>query len=198
MDDLLLNATKIKEQSPPSNKPLSATTGELINISSGGICIEVREDQDFKLQTGELLGLDMEQHTNNQALYIGTVRWIKSQENNTILVGVKLLANFAKPAQAFMVDENNNSSHEVPIKVLMLPENPVLDQAKSVITPIHPFKENTLIKMLEEGNTQYCLLTEHCEKTKIFTQFMLSLDVDPELPFQSMREPQSKTAASQQ
>jgi len=116
---------------------------ELINQSEGGFCLKWSHEIPAQLQTGEIIGLEKKLESGEIVWEVGTLRWLKAQENHVTLVGVEILSPKALPIKARLCD--TESPYAIP--TLLLPEQSEKKLPMRLITPPLPFKSGNQVEL---------------------------------------------------
>jgi hypothetical protein len=142
---------------------------ELINQSNRGYCLKWLEEIPLQLQSGEIIGLIAKNDSAEQILSIGTIRWIKHEENNVLLIGVELLSLDALPIKARLTE--TTSQYAVP--TLVFPENLEKHKPMTIVTPPLPFKTGNEIEIEYENQTYTANLQKNYSDTPSYQEFGL-------------------------
>ncbi|HKK56261.1 GTPase [Marinobacter sp.] len=161
------------------NKPRSHYA-MLINTSPGGYCVNWKTDVPPSLQTGEVLAV---REHSNEPWSIAVIRWIRQIKNQGTKVGIGLLAPSAAPCGVRLIQKTGNSSEY--LRGLLLPQNDVVNQAATLITPRLPFQSNSRISMLYAGRKEDGTLARRVSATGSISQFELKLRSSGTLPAHS-------------
>lgn len=169
------------------------TVCEIVDESEGGYCLKwLQQDVSPQLQCGEIIGLEVEISPTQKIWSVGTIRWVKTEEDKSVLIGVQILSAEAIAVKARIAE----SSATQAVSALLLPEQP--DKGKesmSLITPLLPFKVGTEVE-LEYNNQQYPV---HLQKNEGLTACYLHFEIaflsqHISFPYKLHPEQQSRTA----
>jgi hypothetical protein len=109
---------------------------ELIDHSEGGFCLKWLQEIPTQLQCGEIVALEKEVRPGKKTWIIGTIRWLKNEEDQTILIGIQMLSPEVIPVKSCL--SNTHTGHMTP--TLLFPEQPQSEKPMTLITPSLPFK----------------------------------------------------------
>ncbi|MES9942427.1 MAG: hypothetical protein ABW104_08690 [Candidatus Thiodiazotropha sp. 6PLUC2] len=136
-----------------------------INESAGGYCLDWRGRDIPKIQVGELIGV---QSAMSAAQFgVGMVRWMRSGESNSMLVGIQMIAPNAMAVSAKITDQKSTQME----KCLLLPEVGTSGQPTSLISPSYPFSVGKTLLINDGENTQEIKLTRLLESSGSISQF---------------------------
>lgn len=138
---------------------------QMINVSPGGYCLKVTPDTNIQIKTGEIVGLREVHHKNWN---IGIVRWA-SHEDKRCLIGIELISPNAEAFGARIVRSAGAQTEFM--RALLLPENKLIGQSTSLITPCVPFKEGQKVSLVQKGKKQTIQLTKQLSSTPAIKQF---------------------------
>jgi len=106
---------------------------EIMDESSGGFRLKWLQEIPMQLECGEIIALQTSQDNN---WLIGTIRWLRHEQDHLIYLGVQILAEHAIPLKARIAESTGN--YDLPI--LLLPENQNISEPNKLVTPALPFK----------------------------------------------------------
>lgn len=149
-----------------SHKPLY--TCELIDKSERGYCLKWLQEIPPQLICGEILGLE----TGDQEWEIGTIRWLKHEENNVLLIGIQLLGKQGVALNVRSSTQNNS------VQTLLIPsKNP--DLPDILITPTVPYKAGQNLTLVYEGQHYEAALEKNKTQTPSFQCFSIAYTSEP-------------------
>lgn len=182
-----------EEADAPTQKPMRHTVYSVktTNTSPGGYCVEWTDPPDG-IHIGDLVCMreaEMEQADWN----IAVIRWVSQVKHAPTLLGLELISprGGAYAAQIKMPDGELSK----PIRVLLLPEIPLVGQAHTLVVPRMVFKEGQRITVTREEDSALVKLKRQVSSTGYFGQmdfeYLRQLDDDIE----SSKREQLPTAA---
>ncbi len=110
---------------------------------------------------------------------IGCIRWVSHTQANTQL-GIELISPSAAPYGGRITQKTGDPSEY--IRVLVLPENSVLSQPVTLLTPRVPFKEGNKVVINQRGKEVHVQLTKKINETGAYNQFEFRRKVSLENP----------------
>ncbi|MGD8587642.1 MAG: hypothetical protein PVG22_02320 [Chromatiales bacterium] len=140
---------------------------QTLNESAGGYCLNWCGDQIPKILVGELLGI--QSSLASQQFGIGLVRWMKSNPNQGMQVGVQMIA---PNATAVTAKKSADSKH--PLDCLLLPEVGSCGQPTSFVCPAFHFKTGDLLSLQDQGQNREIKLTRLLESSGSISQFQFT------------------------
>ncbi|EAR09530.1 hypothetical protein [Reinekea blandensis] len=143
-------------------------TGQLVNVSPRGYCIQWVDAAAPNLKTGEVIAIkeDQLQHWN-----LGVVRWIRQGKDIGTQMGVELLAPNSKPCGIRQL--HKTGAHGDYLRALYIPEIKAIGQDASVLTPRLPFNVGNKVTINLEGREEKYQLTKRILATGIISQFQI-------------------------
>lgn len=129
----MIDLTDVNEKFHQSNTAPPLYQCEIIDESSGGFRLKWLQEIPIQLECGEIIALQSNQDNN---WLIGTIRWLRHEQDHLIYLGVQILAQHAIPLKARVAESTGN--YDLPI--LLLPENQSIKKPSKLITPALPFK----------------------------------------------------------
>lgn len=135
------------------------------DTSPGGYCLEWRDQIPAQVKAGEVLGL---REKGRHRWGLGVIRWVQQELRSTRL-GVQLLAPKTVPYGASI--ELPSGEQGDYLKVLMLPELKVANQAATLLTAFAPFQEYTRLILNAHGDRFETQLTRRLFSTGSISQF---------------------------
>ena len=161
-------SSKADEPKPPV--PLQIQHWQLRNESAGGYRLSLGDEQECKVQVGELVG--MRPLTSKQAWEIGVVRWLRQSSELGLEIGLQILAPQARPA---MVKNEKAGGRAAEFQyALLLPELPSIKQPASIVTPILLFQPGNELLLHIPGHHITLRLEESLQDSGSFIQFRYS------------------------
>ena len=145
-------------------------TCELIDKSERGYGLKWMQDIPPQLICGEIIGMEHEKEWE-----LGTIRWLKHEEDNSLLIGVQLLSRHGIPVKAQSVQ------HPAMMRTLLIPGLGTQDRHKSdmLITPTLHFKAGQTISIILGEKTYEAKLEKGITQTPSFQLFPLTYVGDP-------------------
>jgi hypothetical protein len=149
------------------NRPRGAETFAFrtLNESAGGYCLHWYGDQTPKILVGELIGI--RSSLSHRQFGLGLVRWMKSTLNESMQVGIQMIAPNATAVTAKRI----NKSSPQPQDCLLLPEVGTSGQPTSLVCHAFPFKVGDLLILDDCGLSHEIKLTRLLESSGAITQF---------------------------
>ncbi len=160
---------------------------ELINQSEKGYCLKWPDDVPSQLQTGEIIGLEIESESKAKLWSIGTIRWLKNESDHSILIGVELLSEEALAVETQLADTTSHYS----ISTLVFPEIPEHQIPMRLIAPLLPFKIGNEIE-IEYNSHSYCATLQ-----KIYSATASYQEFGLHFAYEALEFPQRKASVSQ-
>ncbi|MCU7906581.1 MAG: hypothetical protein KZQ76_12210 [Candidatus Thiodiazotropha sp. (ex Epidulcina cf. delphinae)] len=150
-----------------SKIPMDGTTNlfNTINESAGGYCLDWRGKHIPKVQVGELIGVQSAMSASQFG--VGMVRWMRSSDNESMQVGVQMIAPNALAVTAKPAHQKGGKSEEC----LLLPEVGTSGQPTSFICPVYPFSLGKTLRINDGENTKEIKLTRLLESSGAIAQF---------------------------
>ncbi len=162
---------------------------ELINQSEKGYCLKWPDEAPIQLQTGEIIGLEIEIEPNSGKVWsIGTIRWLKNESDNSIFIGVELLSLEALAVETRLAD--TTSPYSIP--TLVFPEIPEKNIPMRLIAPPLPFKTGNEIELEHNNHVYSATLQKVYSTTASYQEFGLHF------AYQALVFPQRKVTANSQ
>jgi hypothetical protein len=155
----------------PASPPQRHTvfTVESSNVSAGGYCVEWAGLPDG-INIGDVVCLS-EREDGDGHWSIAVIRWLSQVKDAPTLLGLELLSpgGTAYAGQVRLAD----GSHSGPIRVLLLPEIPLVGQPHTLLAPRLVFKEDQKIILTRKGESMLIKLRRRLATTAAFGQFDL-------------------------
>ncbi|MCU7851950.1 MAG: hypothetical protein KZQ80_07035 [Candidatus Thiodiazotropha sp. (ex Monitilora ramsayi)] len=139
-----------------------------INESAGGYCLDWKGEQIPKIQVGELIGVQSAMSANQFG--VGMVRWMRRTRDDSLQVGVQMVAPNAMAVNARL--ESNKKDE--PQECLLLPEVGTSGQPTSFICSSYPFKLGHELIVNEGENLREIKLTRLLEASGAVSQFQFA------------------------
>lgn len=158
--------TEIRRHSDRQPEPAADRPGyndhqlKMVNVSSGGYCLEWPAEITAKLKTGELVGIRETRHASWSA---AIVRWVHRNNETISSIGVELLSPRVIPFGARITNRAETAGEEY--RVLLLPELTPVGQAATLVTPALPFHEKHKLELLQPGRVVTVQLTRQVAAT---------------------------------
>ncbi len=153
--------------SPTSHQLLEA---DIINMSPGGYCLCIYGQLPKQVQTGEIIGLQLDDVEHNDHWNIGVICWIKRHAKIPgVHLGVQLIAPSAKAVKTQI--KNQLKHQEAYQNALVLPELKGIGQPPTlVISPILFNKKQHID--ISDGHYHFnAMLTQLVSATQSYNQF---------------------------
>jgi hypothetical protein len=156
---------KIWEDEP--KKPLDSTTNlfHTINESAGGYCLDWRGKKIPKIQVGELIGV--QSAISPSQFGVGIVRWMRSSDDDSMKVGIQMIAPNALAITAIESGQMSSTKQEC----LLLPEVGTSGQPTSFICSSHTFELGKVLLVNDGENNKHIKLTRILESNGSISQF---------------------------
>ena len=155
------NETENKESSKYHDHPV-----KMINSSAHGYCIEWPSNKPAAIKTGEIIGVK-EAHSHNWS--IAVIRWVKRARDGQTQIGLELLSPSASPYGARVIHKTGSQGDYV--RVLVLPEIPMIKMPITLLTPRVPFQVGQKAVINQRGKEVEVQLTKKLNKTGAYNQF---------------------------
>lgn len=141
--------------------------GELIDESIGGYCLKWQGEVPPQLQCGEIIGIRSENGEENWT--IGNIRWLKTEDDQTVMIGIQILSTYAAPVSARFIDATSQQG----IATLLLPEIEENDKPMTLVTPSLPFKSGQEIELEYLGQVYPVMLQKSYSQSTLYQEFAL-------------------------
>ncbi|ROR98771.1 hypothetical protein EDC56_3510 [Sinobacterium caligoides] len=139
------------------------------NVSPGGYCIAWPENLHTHIKTGEILAVRESQHTCPS---VAIVRWVKRSEHQPTQLGIELLSPACTAYVGRMIPKVGAPSSYM--RVLMLPEIKLINQAATIITPPITFSTDAKLELFNDSDALTIKLNERVAATGSINQFEYS------------------------
>jgi hypothetical protein len=133
-----------------------------INESAGGYCLDWRSGELSMVRVGELIGIQSPSISGQYG--VAAIRWILTQGEQSLQVGVEMLAPSALPVEVGTDDEYQ--------ACLLLPE--VGEQRSSLITSPHAFEPDSSLMIDGKGGRRPIRLLRMLESTGAFSRYQFN------------------------
>jgi hypothetical protein len=160
----LLEDEAVEEAPPRAKYPIYPV--QMINASPGGYCLDWSAELPPDILTGDIVSVLEE---DNKDWVIAVIRWVSRLEEGNTLVGLELLSPRALPYGACIHRKTGDATD--PMRVLLLPEIPLVGQPHTLITPRASFRERQKISLRGNGEEFYIQLQRQIAATGSFAQF---------------------------
>lgn len=117
----------------------------LINSSSHGYCLVWPKEIVAQLSTGEIVGIKDSRHQNWN---IATIRWL-NRESAITQLGLELISPSASAYGARVIRKKGGQGEFM--RVMVLPEIPVINRPLTILTPRVPFNEDQKVVLNQRG-----------------------------------------------
>lgn len=172
----------LAQEDAPSMKPIRHVVYSVktTNTSPGGYCVEWADPPEG-IHIGDLVCV-READMEHADWTIAVVRWVSHVKNAPTLLGLELISprGSAYAAQIKMP----NGEYTKPIRVLLLPEIPIVGQPHTLVVPRMVFKEGQRITLVCEQDSFLVKLKRQVASTGYFSQldfeYLRQLDEDIE------------------
>lgn len=151
-----------EEDNGPKGKELTA---QIENTSPGGYGI-ILHNPPSNVQTGELVVI-REPRINTWAL--GSIRWIRTRQNQPTQFGLELLAPKAEAVAVRILNKTGDNGEF--LRGIRLPALPAAGQEETLILPILPFKVGSKAELVDEKMQQRIQLVKRQASSKSFVQY---------------------------
>ncbi len=153
-------------EDPHEDHPIYS--GQMVNVSPRGYCIQWQEKPANNLKTGEVVAIKEEklQHWN-----LGVVRWLRQSKESGTQMGVELVAPNSKPCGIRQL--HKTGAHGDYLRALYIPEIRAIGQDASVLTPRLPFQVGNKVTINIGGMETKYQLTKRLLSTGILSQFQI-------------------------
>jgi len=168
-----LEAQFQKEQpAKDEKKPLYyAETWLVLNESARGYCIKTIDSTAQRAQVGEIIGVRRNANGKTWKWGIGVIRWLRSDPQVGLLMGVEMLT---PDAAAIGIRAVNNARHDYQ-RTLMLPELKAVNQPTTLITSAVPYRTGQQFVINILGKEILIKLTKQLINTGLFAQFQFEI-----------------------
>ncbi|TXS93883.1 GTPase [Parahaliea maris] len=165
-----LTLARIEEQPPPDEargqERFTIYQATVVNASPGGYCLAWNDPTPVTLRSGDILCV---REPGHEDWVIATVRWISALEQASTLIGLELLSPRAMPYGTRVVGHGGALSR--PIRVLLLPEIPLVGKPHTLLTPRTGFRERQRVVLLGDGEEFLIQLLRQVSASSSYSQF---------------------------
>lgn len=155
----------IWQNSNQASQPQSIFRFKTLNESAGGYCLDWRGPQIPKILVGEIIGIQSSLVSNQFG--IGLVRWMKNSPQETLQVGIQMIA----PNALAIVARHEQQDQLISQECLLLPEVGTSGQPSSFISPSFPFHVGDTLTMDTGDTPREIKLTRLLESSGSISQF---------------------------
>lgn len=167
--DSLLN---IKENDSHKKKKFHLYDFSLVDEGSGGLCLTTKALDIPMLQTNEVVGIQYAETQYRQQWRIGLVRWFKRIDQETIHVGIQLMApNALTIAVCIYSSRIKTPSLKDLHRALLLPEMLNAEQPSSIILPSRNFSHECEVTVYHHQNKSQIVLAKPLLLNEHFCQY---------------------------
>lgn len=138
----------------------------MINSSPGGYCINWQGVLPNNVQTGELIGI---KERSFSQWSLGLIRWIKTEDTNSAILGLELIAPRANASVVRLIQKTGDPAQYM--HAFLLPAIKSIAQPTSLLVPKTPFKTGQRIELMNTKETSKLTLTKRIACTSSFNQF---------------------------
>ena len=163
--ETIVPVISIWEDQENNQKPANTFAFQTLNESAGGYCLKWCGDRIPKIHVGELIGV--RSSLAKQRFGIGLVRWLKSNPNESMQVGVQMIA----PDASAVTASKDQTSKQPPQDCLLLPEVGTSGQPTSLVCHAFPFKVGDQLTLDDQGQNCKIKLTRLLESNGAISQF---------------------------
>ena len=156
---------KIWEDQDKSQLDSATNLFHTINESAGGYCLDWRGKKIPKIQVGELIGVQSAMSASQFG--VGIVRWMRSSDNDSMKVGIQMIA---PNALAIIAAGNEQKAHNKE-ECLLLPEVGTSGQPTSFICSAQTFELGKVLLINDGENSQEIKLTRLLESSGSISQY---------------------------
>ena len=143
----------------------------ILNESAKGLMIQNKDEFKNKAQVGELVSIRRQLNGRAQKWGIGVIRWIKSNPDKSLQMGIEILNPNAAAIGIRAAGQQNAPMQ----RTLMLPELKNLKQPASLITSPVPWRVGNKIMINMLGKDIQATLTKSVQNTGLFAQFQFEI-----------------------
>jgi cyclic-di-GMP-binding protein len=164
VEDIQTPSTIWESETKNQNEP-TTNLFKTLNESAGGYCLDWKGKHIPKIQVGELIGVQTAMSVNQFG--VGMVRWMRRSTDETLQVGVQMIAPNAMAVSA----RQEKQKKQTPLECLLLPEVGTSGQPTSFICPTYPFRLGNVLEINEGENLREIKLTRLLEASGAISQF---------------------------
>ncbi|WP_111642577.1 hypothetical protein [Marinimicrobium alkaliphilum] len=148
-----------------SNPAAQVHRVSVVDTSRGGFCLEWQSAVPSQLRAGEVLGI---REPGQETWRIASVRWVQ-QARGVTQTGIQVLADYAKPLAAAIVNKTGEQSEY--LRALWLPERPALDTPQTLLVNALSFREGIKVLLFSPEGESSAQLRERLHSTGAISQF---------------------------
>lgn len=161
-----------KEQIANGKKNVyAAETWLILNESARGYCLQSMGGTHNRAQVGELIGIHRQTPSQTWKWGIGVIRWLRSDVQNGLLLGIEMLT---PDAAAIGIRAVNNAKHDYQ-RTLMLPELPAVNQPTTLVTAAVPYRVGHKLVINILGKEILIKLCKQVQNSGLFAQFQFEI-----------------------
>ncbi|MBS0288787.1 MAG: hypothetical protein JSS07_01960 [Proteobacteria bacterium] len=138
---------------------------EIINLSETGCRLKLLDTIPSKLQTGEIIGMELD--AINRKWSFGAIRWLKTDQDSSMMLGIELLGSQAIPVKTRIAE--TTTSYFVP--TLLLAAIPNQQKPMRLIAPPLPFKTGNELEIEYNDNTYAANLEKSYSSSSSYHEF---------------------------
>ncbi|MES9813748.1 MAG: hypothetical protein ABW161_12930 [Candidatus Thiodiazotropha sp.] len=161
----LESEVKIWEDGDKSQLDSTTSLLHTINESAGGYCLDWRGKRIPKIQVGELIGV--QSAISASQFGVGIVRWMRSTDNDSMKVGIQMIAPNALAITATESEKGKRKQEEC----LLLPEVGTSGQPTSFICSSYTFELGNVLSVNDGENNKQIKLTRLLESSGSISQY---------------------------
>lgn len=164
-----LTLARIEELPAPESREqerFNIYRAQVLNASPGGYCLTWNDPTPVTLRSGDILCV---REPGQPEWVIAAVRWISALEHANTLLGLELLSPRAMPYGARVVGHGGALSR--PIRVLLLPEIPLVGKPHTLLTPRTGFRERQRVVLLGDGEEFLVQLLQQVSASSSYSQY---------------------------
>ena len=169
------------------NRAYQTQEWKMVNVSAGGYCLLWDNKETVRAQVGELVGIRDESNPDSFQWRLGTIRWMKSQNNTDLELGIQMLSPSAIAITATPTTERKQAPAS--LRGLLLPEIASIQQQATVLLPSPPFRPGDQVHINCNGRSFSVQLTKLVENTGSFAQFQFTVTSEIEISEQAAQQP---------
>lgn len=149
---------------------------QLTNISQGGYALSCPKSTRSPARVGELLCLRSNEEPDSSAAC--TVKWMKINEKQNVEMGLKIIAEDARPvATKAILGVGRGSEY---YRALILPDLDPTRHPTTLITPAAVYDIGSTLRVLLRDTMLYLRLTRQIESTSTFSHYHFDIVEPPE------------------
>ena len=145
---------------------------QLLNESAGGCCLLWNNGAATKAMVGMLVGIERIEERENGERNIGVIRWMRTQSNHTMELGLELLSPTARAIATQSVASKTKQDEFS--RGLLLPELRAINQPQTLISPAS-YRTGDKIEIVINEQIIKVRLSSILESTGTFSQFQFNI-----------------------